>query len=411
MPEPGPSPAAGERKSLPPNPPVDLAPPRRGRPPEPDPFSAGPLAGNFISILYKVDREPENLTPEESAAWADYQERAGRAEASRGRLGLVDLADVMEEGATEPEMLVADLLVRSDHHLVYGTKESAKTWVMLRAALDVVGAGETVFWVDKEMGQRNLANRLAVLGALPEEVRDRVVYLEFPSLDARDDSVKLWTALLATRRPALVVFDAQTEVLADAGLNENSGTDIEKWSQAYITPARRIGAATVMIDHTGHTEGGRSVGSRQKGAAAKVELSVTKEKDFDKKTVGMVKIETTKNTVSAPIPKVQRYEIGGRDGRFVYEPAAGPAPTDSKRAEKRAKIEADVLKVLRANRDELPISQNAATKLMSVGSHAERHEALQSMAESDLSPVTRELVGKTGVRYGLDPEADAGRPV
>lgn len=53
------------------------------------------------------------------------------------------------------------------------------------------------------------------------------------------------------------------------GLNENSGTDLEKWAQAYVTPARRLGATTVMIDHTGHSDQHRAVGSRQKGASAK----------------------------------------------------------------------------------------------------------------------------------------------
>ena len=54
-------------------------------------------------------------------------------ERRRDTLGLVDLAEVMESGVTEPEMLT-DRLVQSEHHSVYGMKETSKTWLL---AMDV----------------------------------------------------------------------------------------------------------------------------------------------------------------------------------------------------------------------------------------------------------------------------------
>lgn len=145
-------------------------------------------------------------------------------------------------------------------------------------------------------------------------------------MDTGKDSRLLWETLLRMKEPALTVFDAQTELLADAGLNENIGTDVEKWSQAYLTPARRLGIATVMIDHTGHTEGGRAVASRQKGAAAKIELCVSKDEKFGRNKIGRTTIKVTKNTVSAPFPRHRHSRSAARTASLSLR-ASRPAPT------------------------------------------------------------------------------------
>jgi hypothetical protein len=278
-----------------------------------------------LALLYKKTTGVP-LTLEEVTVWNAHVERQNEAERERELLGLVDLAEVMRDGATEPEMLVEGLLVEGEHHLWYGNKESAKTWLALWASAWVMGNGGVVVWVDKEMGRKNLANRMLTLKVPEQAVGERFVYCEFPTLDCSKRSTVLWKALLQAKQPALVVVDAQTEVLADADLNENSGTDIEKWMKAYVTPARRVGCATLMLDHTGHTEAGRSVGSRQKGAAAKVELSVVKKARFDDKQIGSVEVTRTKNTVAAPIDETQHFRIGGDgQGGFTLERADLPA--------------------------------------------------------------------------------------
>jgi hypothetical protein len=162
------------------------------------------------------------------------------------------LGDVMLGGDTEPEMLVDGLFVREKHHLVYGKKESGKTWVLLHAAAELVRRGEPVVWVDEEMGRRDMADRLRWMQLDPEAVSGLFTYLEMPMLNGSRESLALWTALLQVKRPSLVAVDAQTEVLASADLNENSGTDVAKWHAWYLAPALRLGAATVVIDHTGH---------------------------------------------------------------------------------------------------------------------------------------------------------------
>src|SRR5436305_3354202 len=179
--------------------PEELAMAQRARGIEPDPYDL-PLPAFFQEMVDQL------LAADESR---------------RATLGLVDLAEVMRGEDTEPTMLVPDLVVERDHALWFGPKESLKTWVALYAAAAVMAQRKTVVWVDKEMGRRNIANRLRIMGVPAEAVEDYLVYCEYPTLDCSRESRALWEAMLREFAPAMIVVDAQTEVLADAGLNEN----------------------------------------------------------------------------------------------------------------------------------------------------------------------------------------------
>jgi hypothetical protein len=324
------------------------------------------------------------LTPEDEQQLVQYEQEVGRREL----IGLVDLAAVMEEGGTEPAMLFPELLVRGEHHTYFGTRESLKTWLLLWIVAHVI-ATETVVWIDKEMGRKNLADRLLALGVTPEVVRERFVYLEFPTLDCSTESRAVWRMVLDDVQPALVCVDAYTEVLADADLNENSGTDIEKWAKAYITPARRLGITTVMIDHTGHSDDGRPVASRQKGAAAKVELSVRKRGKIDRETIGPVEVRCTKNTVAAPIPATQTFRAGGDGaGHFVCDRAAAPAAVDGRLTKAEGEVRKRVYGELRKLTDGQRVSQNKLHQAVG-GGKGPFTDALRKLADDPLEPLQR----------------------
>jgi archaellum biogenesis ATPase FlaH len=284
------------------------------------------------------------LSEAEQAEWDGYQKRHTEAQARRDAIGLVDLGEIMEGGDTESDMLVEGLLVEGMHHLVYGKKESGKTWLLLACVKQLIDRGETVVWVDEEMGRRDFADRLYWMGLTPDDVSEHFVYLEFPVLNGSNESRALWAALLELKKPSLIVIDAQTEVLATADLNENSGTDVAKWLMWYLAPARRLGAATAVIDHTGHEEQGRARGSGHKGAQSKVELSITKPTPFSKDSLGVIKVTEEKNTPSAAIPKTQFFELGAEataDGSytFVFRPTSPVEKrANAKELERRQKI-------------------------------------------------------------------------
>ncbi len=302
----------------------DATEPAQAKEPEPE---GTELPFDILWKLYSAD-EPEPLTAEEKRRWDDYQKAEEKQRTERELLGLVDLAELMREGIAEPEMLVGDLLVRGEHHLMYGAKESGKTWLALWSAVFVMTNNhEKVIWVDKEMGRRNIARCFITLNVPEGLIDDYFTYCEFPTLDCSAKSVTLWRALLEAEKPALVVVDAQTEVLGDANLKENIGTDIEKWMQAYITAAHRVGVATLMIDRTGHSDTDRA---GQKGAAAKVELSVVKREAFSRENVGTVEVTETKNTLSAAIPKKQYFILGGgEDGFTIKQTSEAPQTSES----------------------------------------------------------------------------------
>lgn len=260
----------------------------------------------------------EQLSPEQQVTWDAYQDAVQAAEQRRDMLGLVDIEALIEEGITPPEMLIPDRIVARVHQSWYGPKEVSKTWVALIDAASVLRQGGTVIWIDKEMGRALFFERVLLTLQVPkEDLIERFIYAEYPSLDCSRESITLWKSLIEARRPTLLVADAQTELLADANLNENLGTDIARWANAYLTPVLRLGGTTLMLDHTGYDEQGRARGSGHKGNFAKAELAFQKLRPFDREDVGEIELTRTKNTLAAPIPEVQRYRIGGSP--FIFE--------------------------------------------------------------------------------------------
>ena len=341
-----------------------------------------------LRVLWRAwEHGPESLTDEEKELLAAWHEAELRRAEERELVGLVDLAEVMEQGVQEPVMLLDDWLVRGEHHVVYGEAGVGKTWVVLAQVAALLMQGENVVWVDLEMGRRLLAERLHLLGVRPDTVRDHLTYLEYPGFDlprgrpqnGETNMPAMWAALLDQYRPALVVWDAQTGALAAADVDENRGTDVARWQRAYVEPARRVGAAVVLIDHTPLNGEGRPVASRQKGAAAKVMYAVTGKKAErpTRDRVGTLAVECTKNGPCARVPEKRQVRLGFEDGRFVYEENATPfadAPdaTPSDFFEVRERV---VEALRRANQ---PLTRRAVRDLVGVGD-AKVQTALDSM--------------------------------
>jgi len=346
------------------------------------------------------------LDDDEQAEWDEYCTRADEAERRRTILGIVDLGEVVENGSPEVEML-SSRLVAAEYQSWYGPKESTKTFVILVDAWFQMLDGECVVWVDKEMGKRNLSERFVVVGRMTGHSREEVAevlranlsYREYPLMDCSKESVNLWGLSLKLRDPVLVVVDAQTEVLADAGLNENLATDVERWLAAYVTPARRMGVAVVMLDHVGNDPQKRSRGSGHKGAAAKVELEFESLVKPKKDRIGQTRITVRKNTVDAPLlngQDSQVYDIGG-DGKggFVFQETV---PTAPKPNSKEAELEKAIVDVLR--KAGKPLTQNQIVGMVT-GKASVIKAKLKELATLQLSEVDVEDGPRGSLLYSL----------
>jgi hypothetical protein len=242
--------------------------------------------------------------------WLD----GGKADEPYPLLNIVDLRQV---ASAPPEMLVDDRLVRGVPHVWFGPPEQAKTWLAMDTVADLLRRGEAVVWVDMESGQAEVRERLSDAFGLTDEEMERLVYLEMPIVEVKDEVRRQWFDMLDERRPALIVVDAQQGVLASADLNENSSSDVLRWDAAFLMPARqRIGATSLMLDHTGH-DGMKERGASGKRGLARVTLKFSSTA-FSRDHVGKLTVTVEKNTRSAPIPAEQRFKIGGTP--FVLEP-------------------------------------------------------------------------------------------
>jgi hypothetical protein len=162
-----------------------------------------------------------------------------------------------------------------------------------------------------------------VIDAASTLVERELVYCQYPSLNLSDESRAAWLAMLDSKQPTLIVVDAMTEVLADAALNENHGTDIARWINGYIQPALERGISCVMLDHVGHSDDSRPISSQHKGAAARGELQFKVGKKPTREKVGTVVVKVMKNSYDANLldgKKERTYRIGGSP--FVFEVAA-----------------------------------------------------------------------------------------
>jgi hypothetical protein len=121
--------------------------------------------------------------------------------------------------------------------------------------------------------------------------------------------------------PDLLVFDSWVGFLGACGLEENSNTGVEEWSNAYITPAKARDCAVVILDHVPH-DANRSRGATRKKDFVDVQWSLKKVQDFSRSNVGYIQLRLHKDRESW-LPKSVGFSIGGTPEGFVMERSEG----------------------------------------------------------------------------------------
>jgi hypothetical protein len=267
------------------------------------------------SYYESLERELADVQEAVGGAFEDWYHGLGPA----GKRLPNNVARYMREGLPPVPMLLEDWLVKEDLHWIYAEAEAGKTWLGLILALEVMRQGGAVAWFDEELGEAEITRRLLALGAEPDVIAEKFAYFSYPAWSTSDVLAHEET-LKHVPDLALVVYDTVTDMLTNAGLNEDKGGDVTWWVKAFPERARQLGVTVIALDHTPKS-GDTAVGSRAKRAKSKVMYHMKMTKRFDQESLGKITVKLTKNSRGAPLPQETRtFECGGDQGNFIWRP-------------------------------------------------------------------------------------------
>lgn len=263
-----------------------------------------------------------------------------------------DVGLAMTQGIDEPEQVVPGILYAGRVTWWTGEPEAGKTLIALKFAVDLIRAGHKVMHVDEEIGLGMLVDRLVSLGAEANNVTENYLYYEFPALSTDDEDVSALFRVVAREKPVLIIMDSAADLLRQAGLDEDDNIAVTGWIKDVLEPmANEYGAAVLVIDHVTKSNDNRkwARGAGAKKAKAKAAWNVEKVHDFDKQTVGTVRLRKTKDTLGR-LPSQHMIRIGGKsDGSIVCEINTPPKTNGTVLKLEDATVEGRILAYLQEN--------------------------------------------------------------
>lgn len=154
-------------------------------------------------------------------------------------------------------------------HALNGESESMKSMVAQAESARSVNEGIDVLYIDCESDQGAVINRLLMLGARPEQIRDYFHYVRPQMHPGGTEQERLAFHGLLQRAYGLAIIDGITEAFAIFGVKSIDNDEVTRWGREI---PRRIadhtGAAVFLIDHVTKSEEGR--GRFAIGAQAKL---------------------------------------------------------------------------------------------------------------------------------------------
>lgn len=285
----------------------------------------------------------------------------------------------------EPSIMRRDdgqaLLYPGRVNMLYGSSESAKSWIALYTCLQEMADGQRVMYLDFEDEPVNTLDRLRRLGAGSDDLRFQFSYVrpEEPLAPMQRDrwgnshvtaqgqkNQELFSRALESIDPTLIVADGMTVLYGLHGLDSNDAvsTDIiTGWLKKLTRNGR---TSVIIIDHTskGSDRGSTPIGSQHKqamiqgtmiqvwpvkqpmpDAEGEVELIVLKDRP------GQVRKISVKSGVKAQLAaKVKIDSTVQNITKITLE-----APADPSDPAQQAKKQADILKsqVFRTEEDSI----------------------------------------------------------
>jgi len=187
----------------------------------------------------------------------------------RGRHGRQDWAQFWTRDWLEVDWLYEDVLARGRGHAIWAKHGQQKSLFMLWVATELTRAGHVVVYLDWEMSESDLFERLSDMGFGPHSDLKRLVYInhvELPPLDTPDGGSELgiWLDEIAEEflgRHLAVVIDTIGRAVSG---EENSNDTVQAFYRYAGQELRMRGVTWVRLDHAGH-EGEHARGASAKG--------------------------------------------------------------------------------------------------------------------------------------------------
>lgn len=185
-----------------------------------------------------------------------------------------DLAEVLAGGSSQPP---PDVLLRTDGKgLLYagkingliGESESGKSWLALLAVKQMLDDGDNVLYFDFEDSAAGIVERLRAMGVSDETLIQQFTYAD-PDEGLSMFATRDWRELLEQRKYRGIVVDGVNAVMTLFGLKIDSTEDTTRFSQMFLKPMAKHGAAIITIDHVGKNKESRGkggIGSQAKRA-------------------------------------------------------------------------------------------------------------------------------------------------
>lgn len=155
------------------------------------------------------------------------------------------------EAMPDIEYLIPEVLPKQSLALVFGPPESGKSFLVLDWAASLACEGQSVLYVATEgqhgQKQRSQAWKQHHNQQIPP---DKLLQMHEAVNLLDDDRMISLLNDAAILRPSLIVFDTLANMLAIAGCEENSASDMGRFLMACNRLQREIGCTVLLVHHT-----------------------------------------------------------------------------------------------------------------------------------------------------------------
>jgi hypothetical protein len=253
-----------------------------------EPRSLGAIRPEHGSEGAESDGSPANAAEAEDLG-EDVREDLDPLDARPSSWSPVDLEPYLTGKLTVPDPEVcrrndgACLMYRGRVNMLFGSSESAKSWIAMAICLQEIEAGGRALYLDFEDEPVQTLNRLRLLGAVDDDLRAQFSYIrpEGPLADmqrnkwGKDQPTKSgefaqdqFDMALQSLDPDIIVADGMTALYGLHGLDANDAVSTDVIT-SWLKRLTRNGRSTVIIiDHQAKSaeKGSMPIGSQHKVA-------------------------------------------------------------------------------------------------------------------------------------------------